>query len=714
MKFAFNKAFYLDGLRRLRLVGYVFLAVCLLFGCLPVLMRADYPQLLGIQELAGVLGFFMYAGPVVLTFTAFSFLFRRSASDVYHALPLTRTGLYASIVASILTYVIGTILLTLLAVHLCLLLFGWPVDWGHFLPLLLSYSFGGMLVTACALVGVSAAGTRFSAFVVGGLLLFLPRCVLLLCMFVLDANAPMLIPSQSGILFDTSYNFPVYLFINGGFGYIFGSYFGGSAEQVFLSVGTKLYTLLLGLLYTALGGYIFHRRTSETAQLAAPGRRTQHLYRCLLALPFLLLMGVLGVNAYYDGGFSSIAAPFRVLAVVVLVIYFVYELITTRKWRNLLPTLYVLPIPIVVSLGLVLCTVLYGNVESHVLPAAEEIASIQIYSPRAYTPSYQELAVEEVRFTDAELGRLAAEGLRFTAGMEDSRQGARLNRMMLQLNLKNGRALHRSFAITPQDQPRFDELLYSSQEYLTASAAIPAREEILSLAVAEYSSDVANDAAFLEQVWAQLQQEALRLPLEERRQLFGRGVMATRYEKDGLPEANVGYAFLDYVLAVSGNHNGQRFESFLTVSTQTPETATLVMRRCNQEAALRLPAAGAVAAAAYEWGDVRVQLCNMQLHGETVQFDDMNFMLNDDSAVTDENKLKLADTLLQLDREGVDASKPYVKFSFNLTKQRGENEYENIFIPAVYASLDEVALQAICSYFPAGWVEEFGGVGSKA
>lgn len=365
----FSPSAYLESLRQTRLTGLIYLVCCLLFSFLPALISSVSGSSFApnLVDYAGVLFAYIYLAPLTLVFSSFGFLTRRSASDFYHSLPIRRSTLYVSRVLAILTWLAGTVVLSLLSSYLTYGLFGRVLNWAQ-LPYLIGYFFSCcLLVTACALIGICSTGTYFSAFIVAGLVMFLPRFISFLIAEMVESSAPIVSVAELGFLFNYNLNLPVALIAE-----LFSFGFYGAIDLDVMMVTGKYigYTALLGLIYLAAAGVIFCRRASETASKSAPSRVMQHLFRCAISLPLFLVSGMMLVFSL-RGEWHSPGLLVLLICAAVLV-YFIYELVTTRRVRNLLSALYVLPIVLAVSIGVPFLGEALGRQALHTIPAPSD------------------------------------------------------------------------------------------------------------------------------------------------------------------------------------------------------------------------------------------------------------------------------------------------------------------------------------------------------
>ena len=194
-KTLFSKGLYVEGLRKLRVLGFIALAPMIVIQIAgPITQYFNYLDWLEYSEHGEVyytdtVSFDLVTLSVPLTaalvtpimvLMLFSVFNKRSASDFYHSLPYTRVCLYLSNMAAVFTWIIGICVISgcvgLLAYISFPKLFSVVFD-GAFNYLLTSVAF--MLVSAgvCAL-GSAMTGTLFSNIAVSLLVMFLPRFIL--------------------------------------------------------------------------------------------------------------------------------------------------------------------------------------------------------------------------------------------------------------------------------------------------------------------------------------------------------------------------------------------------------------------------------------------------------------------------------------------------------------------------------------------------------
>lgn len=321
----------------------------------------------------------LLAAPL-MTLMLFHFLDNRAASDLYHALPHKRITLYLSYAGAVLLWVVLLLVLgTLTSVITC----GFTHKYitllmDSLLPFAASLFCMSFLLVAGMLVSMSVTGTVFTNVLFAGILLFLPR----LCVLGLQssmANALPFLSDSAGTGFFRNANNLLFSGVNVAFSMSESD--GTSVETVFSpSWQAYLYTFLLGLLYFVIAAFLFRRRRSEAAGQSAPSRLLQHIYRIVVTMVICIFIVCAMFSEMTNGMLRDEWFMFLVFYLVAALVYFAYELITTKKWRNLLTALPGLGIVALLNVGILLGM---HAVEKHIVaqrPAMQEIESVSFCS----------------------------------------------------------------------------------------------------------------------------------------------------------------------------------------------------------------------------------------------------------------------------------------------------------------------------------------------
>jgi hypothetical protein len=510
-----------------------------------------------------------------------------------------------------------------------------PAVFAYLPALLMGYLFGSLLVTACAAIGIGLSGTLLSAFVVGGLTLFLPRFICTMLNIVIEAVSNTLLPTHLGP-FDPTLNFPVSLIAQ--------LIYQDPGADRFLSWQTPVYTLALGVLFTFVGAFLFRRRSSELAEHAAPSRIGQHIVRSLIGLPLFYVVGYLLYTDQTGGEFALIPVALSLL------VYFLYELIATRRFKNLLPALYTLPIAVAVVFCSVFGAGAYARAQVRNVPAADEIALVSLDLTSA--ENYNNLRAAEVSLSNPQLSEILCAALQRTADNLDSVPLLESTPYPMddylgtlstpfKMTTTDGHTTRRSVGIPAKQINTVNALMMRDPHFAEAALALPDESDVVFLSQAHMDAPLFNADAD-RTIWALYREEYETLTLEEKLASNKGGASAWRYadfnladnyytpvplvavptteqsSDDPFPwmEMDDGL-YLDESLAVRGLYKLRNFSNIYTFGAGTPKTANLIMQTQNESAPdAALTMRTTVLRDDFTRIEVRVQLYNVEKNGE--------------------------------------------------------------------------------------------------
>ena len=368
----FSLRMYREALSQLSLPGFILggilLSVTLLmcwgmigFGSLRFVSISDvwYPILL-----------YIWTAPFLFTVLAFGFLTSRKNSDFYHALPLSRTALFSSYAAAIFTWLFFTTFITMALGSGILALAGVPTTVSTWIGVIYSaLDFGTALLFAASLtmLAVSLSGTLFTSIVLTNVFLWLPLLVSALFRSGVLSAVP-LVPPNSVSFFGLDLRITLFD--------IFGLFETSYLAHSFVNA---LWTLFVSIVLLGLATFFFVRRKSEMAGSSAASNRMQAAFRIVVASPPLLIaFSSLSLSTLLSlwGIFSLITA-----LVISLILMCTFELISTKKWRNLLK------VPLSFAITLALALLFSASIwavsayEASFSPDADDIRWVRIAEP---------------------------------------------------------------------------------------------------------------------------------------------------------------------------------------------------------------------------------------------------------------------------------------------------------------------------------------------
>lgn len=423
----FSARLYWEGMRQLRLMGILFsIAVALIGVFSPVATYINYLNndvLFNEITPETVSGFI--ANPLIvlafcivapfLTLNLFSFLNKRESSDFYHNIPATRTCLFfsffAAVISWLLIFVVSTSVLTTVAYAMFPKLY--IVNYLSVLEISLSCFVAGFLVAAAVAISMSITGTMLMNILLALILIFLPRILIALVIESVTSLFPLVAGLDFLPFLSARFNIAsgfVITTLTEGF---------STAVGMFTSFASMLYTFVLGLIYTALAWLLFCKRRSEAAGHSAPTARLQALFRFLVGFTVSSII-TLALYLMSEGTASSYDIfTFFFLYLITVLIVAVFEILCTRRWKGLFRRCGT-TVLLLVAANLALIGGMSGTnyYLTSYAPAADDISSVKLIGFNSYSHSYDEDTVdyfnskaEKIELTDSTIREIISRQL---------------------------------------------------------------------------------------------------------------------------------------------------------------------------------------------------------------------------------------------------------------------------------------------------------------
>ena len=487
MKKFFDGKLYFEGLKRVRLIGIIFGSILLVLASfIPLSYMLTDPELEEIVDydnFAWPLFPMMFFTPFFFT-SAFSFLNKRKACDFYHAIPHTRRCLYISFTAAALTWIAGLITATSLLTGLL-----WTVlpkvsyDIGLIPLTIIVHLLGCIYVGGFTVLAISLTGTRASNFVVACVLMFSARIFGVLCISAIQNITPTFDPNYSILsIFSTRSWLPAAVI---------------KAYTSFDAFEQPILWILSGVVIVVcyvLGGWVFKNRSSEMAGKDAPGKVMKCVFRCLCSLPFALYATSF-IVVEDDSLFAVITG------LVSLLVFFLYELIASKKLKTALKTMPLF-LAVIAVCGL-FAGCIYGT-ESAVCSSsytAEEMRSVALYRVADFNTTYdlyqdmlyEPLILHEAPIDDQRAKEIISQALAETIRYEQNDNYfpypdvefeygyQRYQRQGIKIELQSGKTVYRKLLIPPQLYAELEDILKNSKELFDTYIELPPKETVVSL-----------------------------------------------------------------------------------------------------------------------------------------------------------------------------------------------------------------------------------------
>ncbi len=496
----FDVRLYIDGLKQLKLMGLLFTILTTVVAVVTPLMeqlnylqyRANYtdipsPDTVTALEMNPLLVLLFCVFAPLMTLFLFSFLNKRESSDFYHAIPATRQCLFFSFFGAVMTWLVAILVISNAA---SLITFAsLPHLFLINLKSLLLYSFnalaGAWLVAGAVAIATALSGTVVVNLLISLILIFFPRVVSLMIVSGIEDTFPLVQGLDFAPFLNVTYNVP--------FGFIYSIFVGGDWDLALYRWQSGMYTLVIGLLYTAAAAWLFVRRRSEAAGHSAPSKRLQGLFRFLVGfvITSIATYGLYSLTS--DIHYSLDLVDAGSLALVYgggIFAFLVFEVFCTRRFRGLVRKAATTILWLVVA-NVALMVTMYGFGRTLFLyrPAPEDIQSVRIvsgmdvnYYATSYsgTRDYFSAKVSEIELKDETVNKIVSEQLEHTVGLlEISRRRydeafQKDNASSLTVAIKSGGyTRYRRIYVYPDDIAELTKRLKLNDDYRTTYTTLP-------------------------------------------------------------------------------------------------------------------------------------------------------------------------------------------------------------------------------------------------
>lgn len=486
-----NLKLYKEFFRQQSILSLIFLGILMLFTVLiPINNMFDLIALSSDSKtVVNIIGSFFYFAFIftiyvpMLVLYAFNFLTKRNACDYYHSFPHTRTCLYLTITASVISWILIVLLSNIIVSILIYTILNkfFILNIGRLLLFALSIFICSLLVTASIVLACSITGTTFTNVAVSGLIIFLPRILITLFCSI--------ITSAYGVFADDKL-FPLfYSDMNIVFDSVFSVFQIGSTPS-FFAAAPLIYTSALAVIYFAAAGFLFVRRKSETAGTPASGKKTQCVIRIAIALPVTLFAlpiifhKIIGIE---NIGASEIFNIFIIYIIAVLVM-FIYEFISSRKIRNVLKAIPSVGILIITNILIIVGLYIINTTQLNYTPSSDKIEYVKLMQDESpYSEStYFERILENYKIREPELINFVSDKLADTVKHCKNNSAYdnfyRDDYKVISVGIKSGVFMkYRNLCIPEDEYNQFYNILYSNNDIKQIFTNLPEYNKYSSL-----------------------------------------------------------------------------------------------------------------------------------------------------------------------------------------------------------------------------------------
>ncbi len=472
----FNRKLFWDTMLQLRTMGITYFVICLVVSFMgPVVMSiGGSTAFVPIQMFTPVLVFLMTGGAVTMVFSAFSHLFSRRASDYFDALPTKRVAIAASRFSAVMAWLWGIVLVTAVSTTLSYGLMCGQWHWDYVAWICGYYGTVSLFFAAATLCGVSLTGTRFSAFIVSGLVAFTIRFLLLQFASAITYFAPVVSYHGFGLLLNPYSNIATATVM--GVSEMANPY---DLVRLMTTAGSMIYTFAVGLVYVAAGLWLYHIRKSETAEKGAPNPLLQTVYRCGITLPFILTFVLEYYLVKYANPEANIPGLIITALVSSLIVYLIFEIITQKKIKGLWKTLPHYVALMVFCVLFVFAAKSVANAQMHIALEPENVSELSMIS-KNYENSYADILIDDLLIIDPQINTLLVDALKNNVQGYDSRDYhlASMQSVTVRFHLKQGGSIVRELKLTSLQVQSLKRLLTDNKDYMRQLRRLPNASEI--------------------------------------------------------------------------------------------------------------------------------------------------------------------------------------------------------------------------------------------
>ncbi len=417
----FSPRIFAEGFRQLRTVGILALVIlCLAAVLMPVGLAIDAyayleegqkvnQSLVSLMDMHPLNALPMYTMALIMPLMVFGFMNKRRSSDFYHAIPVNRSALFISLFASIMAWIVLVVVASSVLSVCITLCFPavFQLNLSSIVPFMCSSLAGALLVTGCVSMAMCITGTIFNNLLVAALIFFGPRLLMMYVSLLLQDAVNILPNTLDTPLLDFSYNIPM------GIPYTI-LYMGDGTVEVLHNWDGILYTTIIGLLWFVISLALFRIRGSEAAERPASTPLLQHAYRLIITFIVTLIptWGIFACIQDPDLFEETVAFVIFVLYLLAAIAFCVYELITTKKPKELLRVAKTFPLVLLADIVLIVGLLIGMHATLSFRPSASEITSLSFSD--LYTnidKDYFEARASKVTIKDPAVIGLAAKRL---------------------------------------------------------------------------------------------------------------------------------------------------------------------------------------------------------------------------------------------------------------------------------------------------------------
>ncbi len=479
----FSSNYFKEAFRQTKGLGLAYTCTALLFACFVPFIellqslgdKSVSADLRSVADFAGSTAYICSIFAFFFVLKLFSFLFKRGASDFYHALPFTRQCIYITNIAVCLVWYVLGLLVSLTAETVIYSLNPNVIIKPRFALYVFTTTIISMLmVTGATLIAVSISGKASAVFTSAAIILLLPRIIYTLGITAVEEKT-MVIIDEAVKYFSPKFNI-VYALTFG----VVTEY--GSRSQIYTYIPGKIISLLIAFLYMSAGLYLFYNRKSERAEDSVKSERVNCFKQVSFTLPFFIT-AVCGM--FIDEGSDE---EYIIVLGIGIAVFLGYGIFAERKLKKFLKSLLRF---IYVAAGSLIFFIIISTVCDSLL--SKELKGDDILSVKEYFGGYNynyyyaedltyyEIMVRNIEYTDKEILNLVAKGYDSAASCakekyssaNDRYINSRYGDIIFEITYKDKSKNVRRIMLEEKDYNELTELMSRNPDKAEAMISIP-------------------------------------------------------------------------------------------------------------------------------------------------------------------------------------------------------------------------------------------------
>ena len=492
---------YLESIRKLSRVGLILFALSIVANAVISIQYCTVQYHSNVPNMTSMfmpLIAFIYAGGVVLALEGFSFLNKRSDSDFYHSLPVSRAKLFWAITLAAFTWIAATVLGSVLMTVIVFTLTKTSFVQLYALVAVPFFTIATLMVFAATAIAMNLTGTAITGLGLTVLVFGLLRFVQFTIARGIVANAQII-----GWLDLPWYLTPVTNIATGQIAQLLRP----MLRQTLYAPVNMIYSAAIAVGELFLAQLLFKKRHSELAEHGATSAAVQTVFACAAVIPVVML---------FSSGIIREKNPSLPIVVGIAVgIYVIYQIVVLRTAKKVLRTLPWLLVPIAIGAAGYFGTMGTASAMQTYVPNTQDVAYVQFpgVSRGSESISYQQYEVSKVKFTETDVRQYAVETLRdnianirrlgYINYNYDAQAGYLLINQPVTFVLKNGAKFSRM--LTFLNQNTLLTYCQENEDFMKAISTLPPQDSVRYLQGASpYQKGYAESNKVLEAFYSEL------------------------------------------------------------------------------------------------------------------------------------------------------------------------------------------------------------------